>query len=167
MFDFKNPLQNVRQYLDRINLIFYFIVSVPLILFVIVYLRYEQAGGLRSTTADSFQLSTHALLPLLAVASLLGSWWYYRQKRRSGAASADLSTKLSLFYSTLIRRYLILMAGSLLAVLGLYLTGEQLFAALYTVMLIASSLIRPTPSRLVRDFRLSKEEQETLSQPNA
>lgn len=162
MFDFKDPLQNIRKYFDRINLIFYFIVSIPLLLFAIVYLNYEEAGGLRNTTTESFNILTHVLIPLLAIASMVGSWLYYKKELKAKVSSSGLSEKLNLFYSTLINRYLILMAGTLLAVLGLYVTGEQLFAALYTVMLVASSLIRPTPARLIRDFKLSKEDEKAL-----
>ncbi len=162
MFDIKDPLQNIPRFLDRINLIFYFIVCVPLVLFAIVYLGYEKAGGLKDTVGDNFSIPVHVLIPLFALASLVGSWLYYRQALKTQLPSSGLSEKLRLFYKLLINRYLILIMGTLLVVLGLYLTREQLFSALYMVMLIASSLIRPTPARLIKDFNLSEEDEKAL-----
>lgn len=162
MFDKKQLLKNTTEYLNTLNIIFYLIVGVPLALFCVLYLKFEGQGGLQQTSRDTFNLFLHVIIPLLTVACIAGAYIYYRKSRRQVKPETSLGDKLLFFYRISIIQYGILFAANILPVIGLYLSGEQIFPALYAIALVAFSINRPTLHRIIKALRLNKEERHNL-----
>lgn len=162
MFDKKQLLKNTTEYLNTLNIIFYLIVGVPLMLFCILYLKFEGQGGLQQTTQGNFNFFLHALIPLITLACIAGAYVYYRKSRKQVKQKAPLKEKLLFFYRISLIQYGILFAANMLPVIGLYLSGEQIFPALYAIALVAFSINRPTLHRIIKALRLNKEERHNL-----
>ncbi len=162
MSDNKRLLKSSYEYLNRLNLVFYFLIGIPLILFCFIYLGFEQRGGLQNTTAGSYNPLLHLLLPLLMTLSLVLAYVNHRRQQKKVVPQAALQHKMLFFYHLSVARYGLLLAASLLPVIGLYLTGEKLFVGLYAVALIAFSVSRPTLRSIIKNLRLNKEQKEKL-----
>lgn len=162
MFDKNQLLKNTKEYFNTLNIIFYLLVGVPLMLFCILYLKFEGQGGLQQTAQGNFSFFLHALIPLTTLACIAGAYVYYRKSRKQVKPETPLREKLLFFYRISMIQYGILFAANMLPVIGLYLSGEQLFPALYAVALVAFSINRPTIHRLIKALRLNKEERHII-----
>jgi hypothetical protein len=152
-------LSNSYEYFNTLILIYYFMVGVPLLFFVLVFLRYQEAGGLQPT--QSMNLIQHVLLPAAAVICLIMPSLQYR-KQLKAERPGGFKAKLKLFHQLALYRYAWLTVANFLAVVGMYFTGEQVFAGLYAVALVVFSLHRPTANRITRDMKLNEQEKEWL-----
>ena len=155
----KKYLQNAYDYFHILNIVFYILIALPLVGFCYAYLKYEGQGGLLPTNYFS---ALHLLL-ILGTGLIIGfAFWWYRQAMQKVEADWSFQQKLQYFYYRIREKYALFMIANSLAALGLYLTGEQLFTAVYTVALVVFSLHRPTPRRVMNDLKLSRPEQEHL-----
>ncbi|MGB3848437.1 MAG: hypothetical protein WA958_00605 [Tunicatimonas sp.] len=153
-------LSNSAEYFHTLHLVFYLMVSVPLVLFCVVYLQRMEAGGL------SQEFSFGAVHSVVLVGMLLGGWLAYQhyQKRFSiYHTEQPLTNRLRFFHRAAWLKYGWLTMTNLLPVAGLYLTGEQFFVALYAVALVLFSINRPTLKRVGNDLKLSADEQSRLA----
>ena len=153
-------LENSAEYFHTLHLVFYLMVSVPLVLFCVVYLRFMERGGLRET----FSLGSVQLAVLLGM--VVGGFLAYRTYRTRFArydSGQPLRHRLRFFHRAAWLKYAWLGVTNLLPVVGLYLTGEQLFVALYAIALILFSINRPTLKRVSQDLKLTAAEQERLA----
>lgn len=162
MFNRKKILNNLSEYLNVLNIIFYLTVGIPLILFCIVYLKFQGQGGLLPTTAENFYFLLHVFIPVLIVITIIFAYAYYRKQLKQKHLKVSLTEKLLFFYQISVNKYIILCIANMLAVVGLYLSGEQFFAALYAITLVVFSFSRPTPLRIIKDLKLNKDEQKKL-----
>lgn len=160
MSDNKRLLKSSYEYMNRLNLVFYFLIGIPLTLFCVIYLGFEKRGGLHNTTAGSYDPLLHLILPLLMAFGLIAAYISHRRQQKKVVPQAALQHKMQVFYHLSVARYGLLLAASLLPVIGLYLTGEKLFAGLYAIALVFFSISRPTLRRFIKDLKLDKEQQE-------
>lgn len=156
----KKFLENSAEYFHTLHLVFYLMVSVPLVLFCFIYLRYMEEGGLNSNFALD---GLHAFFTLGVVLVGVIAYRAYRRRFRQYDATAPFRQRLRFFHRAAWLKYLWLGVANLLPVVGLYLTGEQYFVGLYAVALILFSLNRPTLKRVATDLRLSTTEREHLA----
>ncbi len=160
MFSRAKLLKDLNHYLNSLNIVYYLLVGIPLILFSMVYLQYESESGFQDTTQIRW-LSHGLIIVLTAGCLVLASVWYRKEIRKLNN-TAPSSDKLIFFFRKSSIKYLLLCLGNLFPVAGLYLTGEQLFAALYAIALVVFSFSRPTIIRIFRDLKMSKSEQDTI-----
>jgi hypothetical protein len=155
----KHFLSNAYEYFNTLTMVFYLMVGIPLLFFVILYLQYQEAGGLQVT--DNWELIPHVLIPAATVASIVMAYRLYKNTLTQRSPKA-FREKLRTFHEVSIYKYGLLDLANFLPVLGMYLTGEQIFAGLYAVTLVVFSLNRPTHSRISKDMDLSQQEQQWL-----
>jgi len=153
-------LSNAYEYFNTLTLVFYLMVGIQLLFFVVVYLQYQAAGGLTAT--ENWQLLPHVLLPAATVVSILLAYRVYRNQIEARDPST-FKEKLRTFHECSVYKYGLLDLANFLPVLGMYLTGEQIFAGLYAIALVVFSLNRPTISRITKDMQLTKQEQTWLT----
>lgn len=159
MTAYKKYLQSAYEYFHILNIVFYILIALPLVAFCYAYLQYEGRGGLLPTSQFT---ALHAVI-IGGVALSIGlAFWWYRRAMQKVTDDWPFQRKLQFFYHRIREKYFLFMVANGLAALGLYLTGEQLFAAVYTVALVVFSLYRPTPRRVTTDLRLTQEEQDRL-----
>ena len=152
-------LNNSAEYFHTLHLVFYLMVSVPLLLFCVVYLRRMGQGGL----AVGFSFGwVHGVV----LSGMLLSGWLayttYRGRFVRYESDQPLQARLHFFYQAAWLKYAWLALANLLPVVGLYLTGEQFFVALYAVALVLFSINRPTLKRVGNDLALNESEQKRL-----
>ena len=152
-------LNNSAEYFHTLHLVFYLMVSVPLLSFCVVYLRRMGQGGL--AVGFSFGWVHGAVL----LGMLLSGWLAYTTYRKQFVrydAKQPLQARLHFFHQAAWPKYVWLALANLLPVVGLYLTGEQFFVALYAVALVLFSINRPTLKRVGSDLALSESERKQL-----
>ncbi len=152
-------LSNSAEYFHTLHLVFYLMVSVPLLLFCGVYLRRMEQGGL----AEGF---TFGAVHGAVLAGMLLTGWLayttYRKRFDRYSPERPFQERLRFFHQAARLKYIWLALANLLPVLGLHLTGEQFFVALYAVALVLFSINRPTFKRVGQDLKLSDREKERL-----
>ena len=156
----KHFLDNSAEYFHTLHLVFYVMVSVPLILFCVVYLRRMEQGGL-STNLRFNQL--HILITLGVLLAGGMAYYRYRQQFQKYDSALPFRPRLRFFHRAAWLKYLWLGFANLLPVVGLYLLGEQFFVGLYAVALILFSINRPTLKRVADDLQLSEAERQRLA----
>ena len=153
-------LNNSAEYFHTLHLVFYLAVSIPLLLFIVVYLRYMERGGL----AAGFSFGeVHGLVILGMVLGGYLAYTRYRQRFNDYDPHQPFRDRLRFFHRATWLKYAWLVMTNLLPVVGLYLTGEQFFVALYAVALVLFSINRPTLKRVSDDLKLTAAERERLS----
>jgi len=140
-------------------MVFYLMVGIPLIFFVLIYLQYEGQGGLQAT--QRMEILLHIVLPISIVACLYFAYNIYKKELQKRQPQ-KFQEKLRTFYEVSLYKYALLSLANFLAVVGMYFSGEQLFAGLYAITLVVFSLNRPTHQRIVKDVKLTEEEEEWL-----
>ncbi|WKN41472.1 hypothetical protein [Tunicatimonas pelagia] len=155
----KKYLQNAYEYFHRLNVTFYLLIAGPLVGFCYAYLQQEAAGGLQPTVYLSW---VHLALMIGAALVILLGYRNYQRALQTIDTDWSFQEKLAFFYHKSRELHLYFMLSNALAALGLYLTGEHLFAGVYAIVLVVFSLFRPTPRRIVRDLKLTKAEKEKL-----
>lgn len=153
-------LNNSAEYFHTLHLVFYGMVSVPLLLFCVVYLRRMGSGDLAE--GFTFGAVQGAVLVSMILSGLLAYKSYQKRFDRYDAGQ-PLRDRLRFFYQATWLKYGWLAVTNLLPVVGLYLTGEQFFVALYAVSLLLFSINRPTLKRVSSDLKLAASEQERLT----
>ena len=156
----KHYLDDAVEYFHTLHQAFYLSVSVPLILFCVVYLRLLGAGSL--TESINFGIWHGVVIAGMAG----GSWWAfraYRQRYVQYDTQAPFRKRLRFFHRAAWVKYAWLSAVNLLPVIGLYATGEASFLVLYAIALVIFSLNRPTQKRVAKDLRLDDAEEKQLA----
>ena len=156
----KHFLSNAYEYFNTLTMVFYLVVSIPLLAFVVVYLQFQDGGGLQPN--PSWQLVPHFIVPAVAIGSIVMAYRFYKNKIIA-EAPATFRDKLRTFHQASLYKYALLGLSNLLPVLSMYVTGEQVFAGMYAIALVVFSLNRPTIRRITDDMQLTKQEQEWLS----
>lgn len=144
----------MRDYLERLNLIYYGLIALPLVLFPVVYLPIKDSI---STGIDKGSL----LLYLAALLLFLVIYFARRLFRRNLSVIQiewQLSKKLMAYRKASVIFYLFGLISCLVSVGLLMFTNHQLFVATYPVLLLILSFYRPTLERLKRDLPLTEKD---------
>ena len=156
----KHYLDNSTEYFHTLHQVFYLTVSIPLILFCLVYLRQMEEGELSA----EFTFGWPQLVITLGVGlSGFMAYYHYRRRFQHYLPTLPFRQRLRFFHRASWWKYGWLLLANLLPVLGLYLLHEQFFVGLYAVALILFSLNRPTVRRVADDLALEKAERSLLA----
>lgn len=152
----------MNNYFNKLNLIFHAIVGLPLAAFIYLYLEIDKRG--RQGVMKDPELSEILIyiLPTLAIVTAGLAFLQYRRAIPKVKEIADFRQKLDAFSQALIQKYALLEFSSIISVVGIYLTADVIYIALYLFMLLFLSLHRPTVYRIVRDLKLKGEEKEIV-----
>jgi hypothetical protein len=155
--------KNTREYLDSLNTYYYAIVSLPLIVFVFLYLKMQDGGGYQPVLLeDNIVIITQMIVTLLTLALLFYAFFRFKIEAREALLIVVLRKKLDSYYHASMKKFILLGLASLILLLGLFLTGNNFFVLFYLFVLILISVNRPTSFRIVRDLKMNKEEGERI-----
>ena len=154
--------EEAKKYLDRLNLIFYGIIAVPLLIFSYLYLE-NHAGRLQSQMPEETLTTFQYIFPLFIFVALGSGIIITRTRIRRIDTSLDLKLKLKVLQSSLIVRYAHFEGAGILALVLYYLTTEKLYAVLFIITLMFLSLNRPTAHRIISNLNLKGEEKELFN----
>ena len=140
--------RSITDYFNMLNMIYYVLVAIPLILFLIVYLDQKEIlsdnGFLRSEQMY-FKLALALIVPLEVIAGEL----IFKNRMERDFSELFLQTKLHHYFQASLIGYAAYFTASLIAVVALYFFVEGLLVGLYMIVLFSFSLIRPTKKRIV------------------
>ena len=144
----------IKQYLERLNLIYYGLIALPLVLFPVVYLPIKEGV---STGFDDGGFLFYLAAVLLFLVIYAGRRLF---KRSISVISADwpFDNKLLAYRKASITFYIFGLISCMVSVGLLMFTEHQLFVATYPILLLILSFYRPTVERLKRDVPLTEKD---------
>ncbi len=156
--EFKSP----EEFFYKINQMFSWILAAPLIFFIVLFLEWRDTEWKALLESEETRIFFIYLLLPIVLAFAVGTVRSFIQKRRVITELTDLVEKLKEYASSFVRMQLFLAVTALIALTGLYLTGSNLFAAYYFIMLFYISINRPSPEVISKHLRLKKDERDIL-----
>ncbi len=149
----------IKDYIDKLNLIYYGLIALPLVLFPVVYLPIKE-GILTDFEQSSVLHYVAALLLFLVV-------YFARRLFKRNIALIDIDwtfeKKLQGYRKASVIFYALGMVSCMVSVGLLMFTEHQLFVATYPILLLILSFYRPTLERLKRDLPLTEKDLTVIS----
>lgn len=153
---------------ENLSNLFYLMVGLPLLAFTWVYLNLKTISPWRYFEDPTAEIFLHAVI-LSAATFFVGAAFLQYRRRLSALEGAEdvpkaesLEEKTERFVQASLRKYLMLTAGTVLVVLGFYLSTAEFYVPVYTVLLVIFSITRPTPEKMGKDMGMKKEERKAL-----
>ncbi|MFT4834753.1 MAG: hypothetical protein ACI8WP_001516 [Flavobacteriaceae bacterium] len=150
------------KFYHRFNTIFHGIVAISLIPFAYIFLETQKEFADAPMIGEEVEIPLKIVLTLLVVGAGFYSKVYFKKIIGSIVVIPDLTLKLSHYLRLKLIQYGILECGTLLALVGLYVSKDQWYTALYLVLIFAFSLFRPTYDLVIRELKISSEEEACL-----
>ncbi|MGB3618594.1 MAG: hypothetical protein WBA12_10775 [Catalinimonas sp.] len=165
------PKRRPNAFLDRLNLIYYALLSVSLILFLYTYLEETaeaQAGGPRGTalnydTDPTLAWSVRLGVGLLALVDTAAGFLLFRRQLAAIDKRAPLDEKLARYRRAFLVQVALYASAMLLVAVFYYFSGDEVFAFLYVIVLLISASARPSLHALRTRLALTQEETRQLS----
>lgn len=159
----KYTANEIDQYLNSMNIIFYLAVCLPLLLFVLIFLKLQEKGGI----SPAFQSGDSVIHPILAFAVILFAYpgyAIYKNRIKRLMPEDGLRHKLQVFKDASIKKYLFIAFASCVANALLYYFEEQIYLMAFAILLILFSVSRPTVYRIKKDVILKADELSALTE---
>ena len=153
----------IDEFLNSMNIVFYLAVCIPLLLFIIIFLKLESHGGI-SPSFESHDPVWHPVLALVILLISVPGNFIYKSRLRLLGGDDSLAIKFKTFKAAAVRKYFFLFLAACLANLCLFIFEEQLYLLAFGALLIIFSINRPTVYRLKKDLPLSKGERVSLTE---
>jgi hypothetical protein len=145
----------IGQYFNKLQSALLFILIVPLLIFTTLYLF---AHGMAEDQLSEYYIVISAAVVL--------DWFMavviFNKKIKSARNQQGLGAKLDKYFKLTIVRYSVLSSASLLLAVGLYLSGSDVFMAMYMVGLLIAGILWPTSRRVSDDLKLRGDEREMV-----
>lgn len=148
----------IDNFLNNMNIRFYLTLCIPLLLFIIVFLDFQEKGIAFASTDSAW----HYLIAIISA----GTWFIgahqYNRTVKIVQKEDTLQHKLLSFRKAAMVKYIAGALGCLVAIGALYFTKEQVFLFALGILLVLFSINRPTPYKIMKDLKLDKEERKAL-----
>lgn len=150
------------KFYHRLNLIFNGIVASSLVPFSFAFLETQKESPDSPLVEGS--MYTILLIVLLVLSTLVIVYYLSFRKRVLEPVKKIelLPEQLKSYLKAKLKTYGLLESVGFIALIGLYVTKDQLFSFVYVVVLFIFSLGRPTYDLVVRELALSKEKEVKL-----
>lgn len=154
---------------ENLSNIFYLMVGVPLVIFGWIYLNLKniEKWGLFATPYTAAVLN--AVIIVVALALAFRAYRKYKGQLANPGLPAEQAAgrqqvieKANFFAVVSLQFYWSLTISTILVVIGFYLSAEEFYIILYSILLVLFSINRPTLDGLIKGMKLKKEEQELL-----
>ena len=127
------------RFLNGMNTLFYLFVCIPLLCFVVVYLKLQKEGGF-GKEFEQGEILWHYALALLGVCFFLPGEFLYRKQVGSIKKGLNFKEKLVGFKRASLLKYTLISAGCTIIVLFLYLISTKVFLVAFGFLLVLFSL---------------------------
>jgi len=150
------------EFVNRLRSIFYIMVGIPLIFFVILYLKFRQSG-LHGFDADIEPIFLY-VIPMICIGDAIFAYILYNRKLKMARQRNELIEKLEILFKGNLLKFALLEGSTILALVIYYLTSHILYAGIYIVMLILFAMSNPTVYSIINDLKLPKEQSNAMKQ---
>lgn len=149
---------NSQDFLSKLQQYINILIAIPMMIFIILFLKIENRAYHPDMLNEGMTYYLR-IISLIGVLVLVGLGWYaFKKQIDSIDSSMAIRNKLELFYSASITRSYYFELATLVTLVGLILTAEQIYVGYYTICLVAFSITYPTVYRINSQLRLNKEE---------
>ena len=153
-----------KQYYEQLNTIFSALVAIPLLLFIWLYL--EASGSNITPIISGNAYNVVNFISSIGIFILIGYTFYLFRKGTSQIEANTLQDKLQHYKKLSIKTYVLLNIAGAIAVAGFYLVVSNTFVALYVIVLVLLSLLKPTTHRIVKILKLKGAEKDRVLKKN-
>lgn len=159
---FKCPdFSNSEEFLHKIRNPYYLYISIPLLMFALIYLSMKE-----KVAEPLVPLALLTLIKAILMAASIAAGAFgminFQQRMKKIDYQVELRVKLCNYYILFMARNLWLGLATLTAVLGLYLTKAQEFTLIFVVFLILFSIGSPTYYRISNSLQLNQDEKDII-----
>ncbi len=158
-----DPDSPMGRQLQQLQTLYYGVISLPLILFLVLYLQTTQQAYNPYLAGDDW-LWLHLLVWALVLAGSAWAVYSYNTRLKTYTGPASLEHKFNTYVHESRRLYFMLAPLMLLPVAAMWATGVIFYGALFSLMVILVASLRPMVEQYIRRMQLSKAEQEALAQ---
>jgi hypothetical protein len=153
---------NSQEFLNKLQMQINLLIALPMLILIYFFLRIENhTYNPHILPEETLFLLRIGVLIVVMVLVILGLVSFSRQVK-SFTAEMPLRDKLVLFFSASLTRSYLLEIATLVALVGLILSGEQIYVGYYTICLVAFSITYPTMQRINQQLRLKKSDREII-----
>lgn len=146
-------------YHHQIYRMYHGIIALSLLPFFLVFLELEVASIKEARVP---QIWVNLVLVVLIPVCVVINWKVWKSEFFKYLGCKNLKEKLIEFRRVEVKKYLALELVCFFALLGLWLTAHYLFVIIYFAVLVQFSFLRPSEQRIVREMKLTKNEQQNL-----
>ncbi|BDC99844.1 hypothetical protein [Persicobacter psychrovividus] len=148
-----------RDYINKVNMMMYILLALPLIIFVMAYLKSQgnQFAGIVHLSASATAILRAANL-LVVVISIAMGYKGYAKIRNEAKPIEDLREKLMVFYGALQQKIYWIAIGYWMSSICAFVTGDKFYFAMFCITLIVFSWNNPTLHKVAKDLDLNKQE---------
>lgn len=158
----ENKISENEPLLNKLNTVFYAMVGIPLLLFVFLYLNINDGKVYINPLDPEIVNVLLVILPVISLIIVLAGFIVYFKQIKVARAMEGSAAKVQAFFNASMLKYACLETGSLIAVLGYFLTSHVVFTGLYVAFLLIFSINRPTRYRMYKDLRLKQRERKNI-----
>lgn len=149
-------------FINKLRLIVYALLSLPLTVFIVVYLQSNKAEALRPLVNEDLIFPFAIAFFILCCVFILLAYLLFGKKIKAIKMENDLHEKLNNYASLTIARFVLFEAAIILSLAGLLTTAEKSFIVLFIAVLFIFSVEHPSLQKIIRHLRLSQQEKERL-----
>lgn len=154
--------ESTEDFFYKINLWFSWVLAAPLVLFVILYLEWRDDSWMAFIQSETLlRIAIFSGIPIILGIGIFAHLTF-RKSIREIEPSLVLRDKLGKYAALFLRMQLFFTISALISMLSLFLTGSNLFAVYYLILLFFISLSRPSPQLISKQLKLSSENREIL-----
>lgn len=153
---------NSQEFLNKLQMQINLLIGLPMLILIYFFLRIENHTYNPHILPEETQFILRiGVLLVVIILVILGLISFSRQVK-SLSAEMPLRDKLVLFFSASLTRSYLFEIATLVSLVGLILTGEQIYVGYYTICLVAFSITYPTLQRINQQLRLKKSDREII-----
>ncbi|MTI22757.1 hypothetical protein E1176_17125 [Fulvivirga sp. RKSG066] len=155
---FKSP----EDFHNKLGFIFHAMLAVPLAVFIYLFLEIKNRAFSPALDTGIDDKVIIILLVAISVADLAIGYYLHKRNLKNARTIDDFQKKLKAYFTSSLVFWSFIEGGSILMIVGLYLTTSSVFIVGYMFLLLVLSLNRPTPQKYVGDLQLNGEEREII-----
>jgi hypothetical protein len=153
---------SVPEYFYKLHSRLYALILIPLLLFVILYWKLK-TGDINSRAQDTgFNYIVLLVFIIIVLVDWIAAFFIFRRNIKSILTLGSLGDRLDHYYRFTLLRFLFMMSGLILLVIGFYLTQEQYFTILFVASIIGLAFFWPTSAKVCDDLNLKGEERRLI-----
>ncbi|WPR76182.1 hypothetical protein [Algoriphagus sp. NG3] len=153
-------IQKYRKVYKNLDQLILILLILILPIFGLIYLY--QSGGNISQDLPDLPLIFGQVLSGAGIGLILAQYLLFRKRIKAIFQTEDLLAKLKTYAQATRERYLILFGVGLICSAGLLFFGSAIFNVIFAVALFFFSIAKPTPDRIKKLLKLSKEDAEII-----
>ena len=154
-----DPDKPLGKKMQQLQTYFFLLLGLPLILFLVAYLRAEQPGFQASY---DWPQAAHLLIWAIVLGTTFYAWRRANNPVKLERNARSLEDKFGAYSRVNMQSYGLLVLCMLIISGLLWLGTHVLYAGLFSIVLIAMASIRPGAEQFIQRMKLSTEEQAEL-----